>query len=80
MTVARFAVSFDPDLAQEIRRAAGDEPLSAWLADAARQKLRARRLLDLVGEWEEVHGTISEVELRAVERRQRGAHAGRRKR
>jgi hypothetical protein len=79
MTVARLAVSFDPELAREIRRAAGREPLSAWLADAARQKLRAERLLEVVHEWEEVHGTISEAELRAVERKQ-SAHARRGKR
>ena len=36
MTVARFAISFEPNLARAVRRAAGREPTSAWLADAAR--------------------------------------------
>ena len=41
MTVARLAVSFDKGLARAVRKAAGKEPTSSWLADAARGKLRA---------------------------------------
>jgi hypothetical protein len=70
MTVARFAVSFDPDLARAVRRAARNQPTSAWLADAARRKLRAEGLLSAVEDWEREHGAISEAELRAVERKQ----------
>src|SRR5262249_3975504 len=40
MTVARIAVSFDKELARAVRRAAGSETTSSWLADAARRKLR----------------------------------------
>jgi hypothetical protein len=69
MTVARFAVSFEPDLARAVRRAAGDEPMSAWLADAARRKLRAEGLLEIVQGWEEQHGPLSASELRAAERK-----------
>jgi hypothetical protein len=71
MTVARFAVSFDPELAAAVRKAAGSEPTSAWLADAARRKLRAEGMLRAVGEWEKIHGNITEAELRAVDRKQR---------
>jgi hypothetical protein len=71
MTVARFAVSFDPALARAVRRAAGKEPTSAWLADAARRKLRAEGLLKVVQEWESEHGEIGDAELKAADRKQR---------
>jgi hypothetical protein len=67
MTVARFAISFDQKLARAVRRAAGNEPTSSWLADAARRKLRAAGLLRVVDEWEAEHGALTESELRAVE-------------
>lgn len=70
MTVARLAISFDKDLAREVRRAAGRQPTSSWLADAARRKLRAEGLLEVVREWEAVHGTLLETELRDVRRKQ----------
>jgi hypothetical protein len=73
MTVARIAVSFDPKLARAVRRAAGGEPTSSWLADAARRKLRAEGLLRVVGDWEVEHGKITKAELRAAARRQRRA-------
>jgi hypothetical protein len=70
MTVARFAISFDADLARAVRRAAKGQPTSTWLADAARRKLRAEGLLEAVREWETEHGTVTENELRAVARAQ----------
>jgi hypothetical protein len=72
MTVARLAISFDEELARAVRRAAGDEPTSAWLADAARRKLRAEGLLRVVEEWEAEHGPLSKAELRIVGRAERG--------
>ncbi len=71
MSVARLAVSFDEELARAVRRAAGKEPTSSWLADAARRKLRAEGLLRVVGEWESEHGTLADSELRTAERLQR---------
>jgi hypothetical protein len=73
MTVSRLVISFDKDLAREVRKAAGNEPTSAWLADAARRKLRSEGLLRTVAEWEETHGRITEAELlREAQRRQGG--------
>lgn len=72
MTVARFAVSFDEDLARAIKRAAKREPTSAWLADAARRKLRAEGLLKVVDEWEAEHGELTKKELAVAARKQRG--------
>jgi hypothetical protein len=71
MTVARLAISLDSALAKQVRKAAGAEPLSTWLADAAQRKLRAQGLLDLVAEWEAEHGTLTAAELKkqAAQRR-----------
>jgi len=71
MTVARLAVSFDQELARAVRKAAGKEPTSAWLADAARRKLRAEGLLRVVREWESEQGPLSDAELRAAEGKRR---------
>ena len=73
MTVARIAVSFDKKLASAVRRAAGREPTSTWLADAARRKLRAEGLTRVVEQWEAAHGKLSALELKAAERKQRTA-------
>lgn len=72
MTVARFAVSFDETLAKQVRKAAGREPTSSWLADAARRKLRAEGLLGVVAEWEEMHGSLDEASSPMEPRRARG--------
>ena len=69
MTVARIAISLDADLAREVRRAAGKQPTSAWLADAARRKLRAERLLDVIADWEVEHGVIDDAELSRARKR-----------
>jgi metal-responsive CopG/Arc/MetJ family transcriptional regulator len=66
MAVERLAVSFDPDLAQEVREAASeaaDGNVSAWLTDAARQKLRQRNLQQAIQRFESEHGEISDDEL-----------------
>ena len=76
MTVARLAISFDAELARQVRRAAGKAPVSTWLAEAARQKLRSERLSGVVRDWEEVHGEITEAELRVVEGKQQRARRG----
>jgi hypothetical protein len=68
MSVARLAVSFDKKLAREVRKAAGAEATSAWLADAARRKLRSKGLLSVVGDWEAEHGALTEDELQAIAR------------
>jgi hypothetical protein len=70
MTVARFAISLDPGLARAVRKAAGKEPMSTWLAGAARRRLRAEGLLMAVGEWEAEHGELSDRELKAAARKQ----------
>ncbi len=68
--MARFTMSLDEDLARAVRKAAGKQAISAWLADAARRKLRAQGLLQVVGEWEVQHGRLLDSELAAAERKQ----------
>jgi hypothetical protein len=75
MTVTRFAVSFEPELARAVRKAAGDQATSSWLADAARRKLRAEGLLRVVSEWERTHGAITKSELDGVMRKHRRRHS-----
>ena len=70
MTVARLAVSFEKGLARAVRLAAGREPISNWLADAAERKLRAQGLSRVIDAWEAEHGAFSAAELKRAERRQ----------
>jgi hypothetical protein len=71
MTVARLAISLDSKLARDVRKAAGREPLSSWLADAAARKLRAQGLLRVVREWEAEHGELTAADVAAAARKQR---------
>lgn len=71
MTVTRWAISLDKLLAREIKRSAAGEPISAWLADAARSKLRREGWAELIAEYESEHGTISEDEMRAARNQHR---------
>ena len=59
MTAARLAVSFDPVLAKQVRKAAGKQTISSWLADAAGRKLRAEGMLGLIADWEAEHGPLA---------------------
>jgi hypothetical protein len=77
MTVERFAISFDRELARAVRKAAGKQATSAWLADAARRKLRSEGLLEVIRQWEQDHGEISEAELVSVQTKPRPARTRR---
>jgi hypothetical protein len=72
MTVHRFAISFDEKLARAVREAAGDQPISTWLAQAAQRRLRAEGLADVVREWEEGHRELTTAELRSAAASLRG--------
>ena len=64
MPAAKPTISMDPELRDQIDAAAASAGVSfsAWLADAARQRLRKERLLGLIAEWEAEHGEITEDE------------------
>jgi len=70
VSVEKVAASFDRQLLAQIRDDAaqvGAPSLSAWLADAAQLKLRRHRAAVLLGEYERLHGSISDAELAAVQ-------------
>ena len=54
MPAAKPSISLDPELRDQIEAAAASAGVSfsAWLADAARQRLRKERVLGLITEWE----------------------------
>jgi hypothetical protein len=74
MTVAKLSVSFEPELAEAVKQAAEaeDETVSAWLAEAARQRVRNLMLGKFVAEMIEEHGwTEADLEAAAKEARAR---------
>jgi hypothetical protein len=70
MTVEKMSVSFEAELGEDIREAArlSSESVSAWLAEAARRRLRSNALQDAVAAFEEEFAPIPE-EDRARARR-----------
>lgn len=76
----RFGVSFDEDLAAEVRAAAQDagQAVSAWLAEAARRRLARDGLLAVVADWEAEHGPLTPEE-RVAARRELGLEGRRRR-
>ncbi|HMC79151.1 MAG TPA: hypothetical protein VKO35_01210 [Acidimicrobiia bacterium] len=73
MSVQRFGVSFTPELAAQVQAAAqaAGQPVSVWLAEAARRRLSQDGLLAVVADWEAEHGAFTEEE-RAAARRELG--------
>jgi hypothetical protein len=69
MSVERLAVSFEPELAKEVRDAASltlDGNVSAWLAEAARNKLRQQALGEAVRQYEAEEGEFSDEEMAEI--------------
>lgn len=58
-------MSFDLDLGSAVRASAASsgQSVSAWLAGAARDRLRLEALGEAVTAWEEAYGPLSEAEL-----------------
>jgi hypothetical protein len=71
VTVKRLSISLDSELADLVqsRAEASSEAVSAWLAEAARRRVRQDELLAAVHDFEREHGVISEKELTASRRR-----------
>lgn len=82
MGVEKMSVSFDLELGEAIRTSAlaTDRSVSAWLAEAARDRLRLEALGEAVTAWEEKFGSLTDTEVqqadkmldRRVEKRRRG--------
>jgi hypothetical protein len=68
--VEKMSVSFDLELGEAIRTSAAgqEQSVSAWLAEAARDRLRLEALGDAVGAWEERYGPLSEDEVAEADR------------
>ena len=71
MRKKHLIVSLPPDLAVEVRDAAEEDGqrMSTWLADAARRRLKARGLRQVVAEYETLHGAFTEEELAAARKK-----------
>jgi hypothetical protein len=69
MGVEKLSVSFDLDLGRAIKTSAErrSQSVSAWLAEAARDRLRREVLADAVTAWEKQFGALSDAELRGAE-------------
>lgn len=71
MATERLAISLDPSLSDEIRncaRASGDT-ISAWLADAAKRKIRAIAGRAALADYEAEFGVIPDEEVEAMRRK-----------
>ncbi|MGH9057146.1 MAG: hypothetical protein ACRDYY_14985 [Acidimicrobiales bacterium] len=70
MGVEKMSVSFDLELGESIRASANEAQLSvsAWLAAAARDRLRLEALGQAITSWEEEFGPLSDAEVTHAER------------
>ncbi len=71
MATESLTVSLDSDLAAAVRQAAEEDGqgLSAWIGIAAHRRLVSRGLLQVIADWEAIHGQFTEEELEAAGRR-----------
>ncbi|MGH3754122.1 MAG: hypothetical protein ACRDRP_15785 [Pseudonocardiaceae bacterium] len=82
MGVEKVSASFDLTLGEAIRASASGagQSVSAWLAEAARDRLRLEALAEAVTAWEQEFGPLTEAEVgdadqvleRAAKRHRRG--------
>jgi hypothetical protein len=65
MGVEKMSVSFDLELGEAIRTSAGrgNQSVSAWLAEAARDRLRLEALGEAVVAWEKQFGALTDAEV-----------------
>ncbi len=66
MASEKLAISFESALARDVRDDADQTAsgnVSAWLADAAREKLRQRKLDEAVQDYEDEYGSFGDGEL-----------------
>ena len=69
MGVEKMSVSFELELGEAIRTSAtaAGQSVSAWLAEAVRDRLRLEALEEAVGAWEREHGRLTEAEVAQAE-------------
>jgi hypothetical protein len=71
MGVEKMSVSFDLELGSAIKKSAakGSISVSAWLAQAARERLRRQALGEALDAWEQTFGPLTDAELAQAGRR-----------
>ena len=69
MGVEKLSVSFELELGEAIRTSAvhAGQSVSAWLAEAARDRLRLEALGGAVAAWEERYGPLTDAEVARAE-------------
>ena len=69
MGVEKMSVSFDLELGEAIRTSAAgaSQSVSAWLAEAARDRLRLEALGEAIVAWEQEFGALTEAEVSEAE-------------
>jgi hypothetical protein len=70
-STTKLAISFEGDLAVQVQRAARNQTagnVSAWLAEAARKRLRLEAGRQLLKEYEAENGSITDEQISQVER------------
>jgi hypothetical protein len=70
MGVEKMSVSFDLELGEAIRGSAqgAQMSVSAWLAEAARDRLRLEALGQAVASWEKEFGPLTDAEVARADR------------
>lgn len=65
MPARKIAISMDPDLYEKAKAEAAREgrSMSAWLAGAARERLRTQALMDYLAAYQAEFGEFTEEEL-----------------
>jgi hypothetical protein len=68
--VEKMSVSFDLELGEAIKASAAgnQQSVSAWLAEAARDRLRIDAMGDAVTAWEDEFGPLTDTEVAEAER------------
>ena len=69
MAVTKLSISLEKDLSERVRAAArrARTPVSAWMAEAAKAKLRRESLVEFFEEYEAEHGVFTEEEKRRAD-------------
>jgi hypothetical protein len=71
LTSKKLAVSFEGSLADRVQQAATEQTsgnVSAWLAEAARERLRLQAAREFLRQYEAEHGAITSDEIAKVDR------------
>jgi hypothetical protein len=68
MGVMRFSFTMNPELGAALRRAAAEAgvSVSAWVEEAAADRLRNQLLGEALDRWEEEFGALTEDEIAAA--------------